>query len=101
MKPEADGTRNHSSGSIPDELRRESERLRQLADQLRANEDAHAEMRANYPHFRQAVYAAVREQFERELAPLPEKHLEDIAADEEAQPLETFIGELEQGPERP
>jgi hypothetical protein len=81
--------------SVADELRRESERLRQLADQLKAREAELAEMVANYPYFKRAVYAALREEFERELGPLPDKDLEAVAADEGALPLEAFIGELE------
>jgi hypothetical protein len=82
-------------GSVADELRRESERLRQLADELKAREEAQAEMRANYAHFKQTVYASLREQFERELVPLPDMDLEALAAEEGAQPLEAFIEELE------
>jgi hypothetical protein len=87
-------------GSVADELKRESERLRQLAEELEAREQSLAEMRANYPHLKQAVYALLREQFERELPPLPDKELEAIAADEDALPLEEFIGEIEPPAER-
>ncbi len=82
-------------GSVAEELKRESERLRLLADELTTRAAAQAEMSANYPYLKQTVYATLREQFERELPPLPDKDLEAIAADEEAQPLEAFIGELE------
>jgi hypothetical protein len=88
-------------GSVADELRRESDRLRQLAEELQAREEAQAEMQANYPHFKQAVYASLREKFERELAPLPDKDLETLAAEEGAQPLEGFIDELERKEEGP
>jgi hypothetical protein len=81
-------------GPVADELKRESERLRQLADELEAREEALAEMRASYPHSKQAVYAALRQQFERELPPLPDKDLEALAAEEGALPLEAFIDEL-------
>jgi hypothetical protein len=64
-------------------------------EQIVANDAAQAEMRANYPYFKQAVYASLREQLERDLAPLPEKDLEAVAREEGAQPLEAFIGELE------
>jgi hypothetical protein len=101
MMPSVDKNSNRGPGSVSDELKRESERLLQLAEVIKASEEDQAEMRANYHHFKQAVYAALRERFERELAPLPEKSLEDLAAEEEAQPLEAFIGELEQGAERP
>lgn len=52
-------------------------------------------MQANYPHFKRAIYALLREKFERELPPLPDKDLETVAAEEGAQPLEAFIDELE------
>jgi len=81
--------------SLADELRRESERLRQLAAELKAREEAEAEMRENYPHFKKAVYALLREKFARE-PPIPaDKDLETFAAEEGAQPLDAFIGELE------
>ena len=81
--------------SIADELQRESERLRRLAEELKVRAAEMAEMVTNYPHLKQAVYALLREQFERELPPLPDKDLEVIAAEEEALSLEAFIGELE------
>jgi hypothetical protein len=52
-------------------------------------------MAANYLHLKQAVYAALREKFERELPPLPDGDLETLAAQEGAVPLEAFISELE------
>ena len=82
-------------GSVADELSREGDRLRKLAEELKACEDARAEMQANYPHFKQTVYGLLRQEFERELPPLPDKDLEIVAAEEDAQPLEAFIGQLE------
>jgi hypothetical protein len=81
-------------GSVADQLKRESERLRQLADELKTREAEMAEMAADYPRLKQAVYALLREKFERELPPMPDKDLEAIAADEGALPLEAFIDEL-------
>jgi len=80
---------------VADELLRESERLRQLADELRAREAAQAEMQANYPYFKQAVYRALREEFMRELPPLPDTDLETLAAQEGALPLDAFIERFE------
>jgi len=96
MAPDQGRDKNgaHGLSSVADELKRESDRLRQLADELQAREEAQAEMRANYPHFKKAIYASLREKFERELGPLPEKDLEALAAQEGAQPLEAFIDEL-------
>jgi hypothetical protein len=83
-------------GAVADELKHESDRLRQLADQLRAREEAEAEMHANYPHLKKAVYDLLREKFERELGPLPDKDLEALAAEEGGQALEAVIDDLEQ-----
>jgi len=88
-------------GSLADELKRESERLRLLADELKAREEAQAEMRANYPHFKRVVCDSLREKFERELAPLPDKDLDVIALEEGAESLEAFIDELERLAEVP
>jgi hypothetical protein len=82
-------------GSVADELSRESDRLRKLAEELKACHETRAEMEANYPHFKQAVYGFLRQIFERELPPLPDRDLEIVAAEEDSQPLEAFIGELE------
>jgi hypothetical protein len=87
--------------SVAEELQRQSEKLRQLAEELKAREEAQAEMLANYPSFKHFVYAALRERFERELPPLPDMNLETYAAQEEALPLEGFIGDLEQPTEGP
>jgi hypothetical protein len=81
--------------SLADELQHETEKLRLLAEKLKAREAAQAEMQDNYMHFKQAVYASLRETFERELAPFPDKDLEALAVEEGAQPLEAFIDELE------
>jgi hypothetical protein len=95
-----DDNSSEGQGSVADELQRESEKLRQLAENLKSRENAQEEMRANYPHLKRAVYASLREKFERELEPLPDKDLETVAAEENAQPLETFIAELEGIPEK-
>jgi hypothetical protein len=94
-KQQPSQTAGNGACSVADELKLESERLRQLAEQLKAREVAQEEMQANYPHFKRAVYASLREQFERELPPLPEKDLETLAAEEGALPLEAFIEEFE------
>src|SRR5437763_17028948 len=86
---------NNGPASVADELQRESDKLRQLAEALKASEAAQAEMRANYPHLKQVVYASLRAKFERELAPLPDEDLERLAAAEDALPLEAFIDELD------
>ena len=93
---ERDGNGAHGLSSFADELRRESDKLRHLAEELKAREEDQAEMRANYPHFKQALYASLREKFKRELAPLPDKDLEALAVEEGAQPLEASIDGLEQ-----
>ncbi|MCI0379841.1 MAG: hypothetical protein L0215_19850 [Gemmataceae bacterium] len=85
-----DGTR-----SLADELKLESERLQLLAKELKEREEADAEMRANYPYFKEFVYARLREQFERELLPDTVTDLEEIARQEGARPIdEAFLREL-------
>ncbi len=81
--------------SIADDLKQESDNIRDLALKVKAREEALSEMEANYPHFRQFVYAKVRAEFERTLEELPDKDLESVARDEGAQPLEAFIAEIE------
>jgi hypothetical protein len=76
-------------------------RVEENASAPKACADADAEMRANYPHLRQAVYSLLREKFSQELPPLPDKELEALAKEEGALPLEAFIDELEHTPERP
>jgi hypothetical protein len=82
-------------GSVADELSREGDRLRKLAEELKACNETRAEMQANYPHFKQALYGLLRQEFERDLPPLPDRDLEIVAAEQDGQPLEVFIGELE------
>jgi hypothetical protein len=88
-------------GSVANELSRESDRLRKLVEELKACHETRAEMEANYPHFKQAVYGFLRQEFERELPPLPDRDLEIVAAEKDSQPLEAFIGELERKAEGP
>ena len=66
MNQPSDKAPGNEPGNLPDELRAEAARLRKLADELQARERKHQEMLANYPHFKQAVYAWLREKFERE-----------------------------------
>ncbi len=58
-------------------------------------------MEPNDPYFRQLAIALLREHFERELPPLPDKDLEVIAAEDGALPLQAFIGDLEKLAEEP
>ena len=88
-------------GSVAEALYQESDKLRQLAAEVKAAEQVQAEMQANYPFFKKAIYAALREKFERELPPLPDKSLETLAVEDGALPLEAFIQELEQSSEGP
>ncbi len=87
--------------SVADELRRESERLRQLAEQLQKREAALAEMELNYPYFKQFVYAKLREELEQSRDELPDTDLETLARLEGALPLEAFIDEIENPSEEP
>lgn len=82
--------------SVADELKQESERLRLLAEKLKAREEALAEMERQYPYFKAFVYAKLREEFADTIGDLPDKDLETIAQEDGALPLEAFIHELEQ-----
>jgi hypothetical protein len=72
-----------------------SDRLLQLSADLKGREEADAEMRENYPYFKEIVEKLLQQHIDRELPPLPEgKDLETIAAEEGALPLESFWPEL-------
>ncbi len=95
MNQPSDKAPGNEPGNLPDELRAEAARLRKLADELQAREREHQEMLANYPHFKQAVYAWLREKFEREAPSLPPgKDLKTVAEELGAMPLETFLAQL-------
>ena len=66
-----------------------------VIDEARREVWAEAEMRANYPVFKNLVYEWLREEFERELGPLPDKDIETMAAEEGAVPIDDFLEELE------
>jgi hypothetical protein len=90
--------RNGENGrlTLADELKQESERLRELAEKLKAREEALAEMEANYPYFKAFVYAKMREYYEQTLEPLPDNvDLEAYAKEQGAQPLEAILEDLE------
>ena len=91
----ADKAAGPDLGSVADDLSRESDRLRKIAEELKACHETRAEMEANYPCFKQVVYGFFRREFESELPPLPGGDLEIVAVEEDAQPLTAFIGELE------
>src|SRR5262245_20792156 len=90
----AETTSQEGNGSVSDELKQESDRLRELAEKLQAQSESWSEIQANYPHFRQYVYAKVREHFARTVEELPDKDLETFAAELGAQPLQSVLDEL-------
>jgi hypothetical protein len=86
---------NGDAQSLSEKLKQESERLRELAEQLQAREKALAEMEANYPTFKAMAYAWMKEKALAEVPPLPDGiDLEDWAKAEGGKPLEDFIDEL-------
>ena len=94
--PNGEGEQN-TLGSIAEELKQECERLQQIAERLRAREQALSEMEANYPYFKEFVYARLRKEFAGRLEELPlDKDLETYAKEDGALPLEAFIDEIEQ-----
>jgi hypothetical protein len=54
-----------------------------------------AEMKANYPYFRDFVYAVLRERFRQTVGELPDVDLDVLVQQQGAQPLEAFIDEIE------
>jgi hypothetical protein len=81
--------------SLTEELKRESERLRKLAAELEARQEADAEMRENYPHYKKIIGELLQRHIDRHIPPLPEgKDLETIAAEEGAVPLEDFYPQI-------
>jgi hypothetical protein len=80
--------------SLSDQLKQQSDRLRQLAEQLQVREKALAEMEANYPYFKQAVYAWLIEKAKAELPPLTETDLEILVKEQGGQKLADFIDDL-------
>ena len=74
--PRPDAAAPIDLGSVADELNREGERLQRLAAELKAREEALAEMQANYPHFKRIVFAWLRERYEREPPPPPDRDME-------------------------
>lgn len=93
--PGRDENGKHVPDSMAGELRRQCERLRQLAEKLQAREQALAEMQANYLHLRTYAYAKLREEFACTLQELPDKDLENLAREQGALPLEAFLPEIE------
>src|SRR5947207_2048971 len=91
----------NESNSIVEQLRQQSERLRELADRLEAREAALADMEANYPYFPEIAYKHLRDEFQAELGDLPDKDLETIARETNSEPLEAFIAELQDLARRP
>ncbi len=81
--------------AIAAELQLESEKLRRLAEELRAHEQAHQEMLAHYPQLEKMILALLCEQCLREVPPIPaDKDLETFAREEGAMPFETLLSEL-------
>jgi len=64
-------------------------------------ESPNTEMELNDPYFKRLALELLREHFERDLPPLPDKDLDVIAAEEGALPLKAFIGDLEKLEEEP
>jgi hypothetical protein len=82
-------------GAVANELRQESDRLRQLAEQLQAREAALAEMESNYRALLKFAHAKVREEFAKTREELPDGDLEAYAREKGGLPLSAFIDEIE------
>ncbi len=81
-------------GSIADELKQEAERLRHLAEKLKAREEALARKEEEERYLRQYAFAKLREEFGWEIGEPPDD-LEALIKEEDGQPLESSIDELE------
>jgi hypothetical protein len=92
--PAASSAAQPAPTSLADQLNEESTRLRQLAEELRAREKTLAEVEANYPYFKAAVYTWLRDKARQEVPPLTEKDLETLVKEEGGQALSEFINEL-------
>jgi hypothetical protein len=91
---EQNGANDKTTPSLADQLKQESERLRQLAEQLQAREKALAEMEANYPYYKKMVHGWLVEQSLREVPPLQDDDLDKLVKEEGGQPLADFIDDL-------
>lgn len=81
--------------SVADELKQESERLRQLAEKLKAREEALAEMEMNYPALLKFAHAKLQKKFAETLEELPEDmDLKVHAKEKGAVPHDTFMEQL-------
>ena|ERR1043165_4843104 len=81
--------------SVADELKQESERLRQIAEKLKAREEALAEMEMNYPALLKFAHAKLQEEFARTLEELPDNvDLQAYAKQQGAVPHDVLMEEL-------
>jgi hypothetical protein len=81
--------------SVADALKFESERLHDLAGQLRVREKEFAELQAKYAEMKGWAFTLLREKM-GDLEPLPDDcDLEAYAKEQGALPLEDFIDEIE------
>ena len=83
-------------GSVAELLRQESERLRELAEACKKQEEYEAEMRANYPYFKRFVYDTLKERALREVPEIPpDKDLETLIREEGGVPSAVVMEEIE------
>lgn len=99
MKPSGPDQNGDQAGvgslrAVAEELRQESDKLQQLASQLEASQEALADLQKECDLYRRAVYAWAAEQFHQRLGELPDKDLETLIAETDAQPLEAFLDDL-------
>jgi len=90
---------NHRNGdSEPDsvalELKKESDRLRHLAERLESEQKRIADLESECSTYRRLVYANAAEQF-RQQPPIPDKDLQTLVNELDGRPLADFIADLE------
>jgi hypothetical protein len=87
---------NGAPPSVADALKFESERLRDLAEQLRVREKEYAELQAKYAEMKEWAFLLLREKMGCDLDPLRDNcDLEVYAKEQGALALEDFIDEVE------
>jgi len=92
-----DADRNGKSPSreTAEWLRAEAERLRLLEVALNAKEAGLAEIMKMYPVFKKIAYKVIAEHFAKTVPELPHDDLERLAIEEDAQPIDNLLDELE------
>ena len=88
-------TPDNNGNHLADELRQASERVRELADKLKAREQALAEMESTHRYLVKYAYAKLREEMKLEVDDGPPEDVEAMIREGKAFPFEAFIGDID------